>query len=114
MTFEKLDFTADSRSVTRHKLGSLLLIGLHRPEKRNAFNLDMREQLAVAYGEMERDDDIRCGVLYAHGDHFTGGLDLAEVSDALATGNGGIPDGGVDWRGFFTAPRKKPVVCAVQ
>jgi enoyl-CoA hydratase len=111
---EDLDLTTDQRSVTRHRLGHVLLIGLNRVPKRNAFNIDMREQLALAYGEMERDKEIWCGVLYAHGDHFTGGLDLAEVSDALVDGKGGIPEGGIDWRGFFTALRTKPVVCALQ
>lgn len=114
MIIDGVDLSRDSRTVTRHKVGHLLLIGLNRVNKRNAFDVDMREQLALAYGEMERDEEIRCGVLYAHGEHFTGGLDLAQVSDALQGGNGGIPEGGVDWRGFFTAPRTKPVVCALQ
>jgi len=114
MNLDHFDLTTDTRTVTRHRVGHLLLMGLNRVPKRNAFDLDMREQLALAYGEMEQDKEIRCGVLYAHGDHFTGGLDLAQVSDALQGGKGGIPDGGVDWRGFFTAPRSKPVVCALQ
>jgi enoyl-CoA hydratase len=114
MNLDDLDLTTDTRTVTRHRLGPLLLMGLNRVPKRNAFDLDMREQLSLAYGEMERDPDIRCGVLYAHGAHFTGGLDLAQVSDALQGGKGGIPEGGVDWRGFFTTPRSKPVVSALQ
>lgn len=114
MTLDQLDLTSDARSVSRHKLGHLYLMGLNRVPKRNAFDLDMRDQLALAYGEMERDPEVRCAVLYAHGDHFTGGLDLAQVGDALQGGKGGIPEGGVDWRGFFTTPRSKPVVCALQ
>lgn len=114
MHLDHLDLTSDPRTVSRHKLEHLLLIGLNRVPKRNAFDIDMREQLALAYGEMERDPEVRCGVLYAHGEHFTGGLDLAQVSDALQGGKGAIPDGGVDWRGFFTTPRSKPVVCALQ
>ncbi|WP_326835316.1 crotonase/enoyl-CoA hydratase family protein [Amycolatopsis rhabdoformis] len=111
---DELDLTDDLRSVTRHRLGHLLLIGLNRVPKRNAFNLDMREQLALAFGELERDPQIRVGVVFAHGDHFTGGLDLAEVGDALRTGKGGIPEGGVDWRGLHGSHRTKPVVCAIQ
>jgi enoyl-CoA hydratase len=119
MTFDDrklddVDLQDDTRSVTRHRLGHLLLIGLNRVPKRNAFDLDLREQLALAFGEMERDDEVRCGVLFAHGDHFTGGLDLAKVSDALKGGGGGIPEGGVDWRGIHGPHRTKPVVCAVQ
>lgn len=114
ITLDNIELTDDTRTVTRHRVGHLLLIGLNRVPKRNAFDLDMREQLALAYGDLERDPDIRCGVLYAHGGHFTGGLDLAQVADALQGGTGGIPEGGVDFRGFFTAPRTKPVVCAIQ
>jgi enoyl-CoA hydratase len=64
----------------------VLLIGLNRPAKRNAFNLAMIDQLAAAYHALETDDDIRCGVLFGHGDHFTGGLDLAEVGPLVREG----------------------------
>jgi enoyl-CoA hydratase len=114
MKLDEIDFTDDQRSVTRHRLGHLLLIGLNRVPKRNAFDIELREQLALTYGELERDPEIRCGVLFAHGDHFTGGLDLGQVSDALKSGGGGIPAGGVDWRGLHGSHRTKPVVSAIQ
>ena len=114
MDVADLDLTDDTRTVTRHRAGHLLLMGLNRVPKRNAFDLDMREQLALAFGEMERDEEVRCGVLFAHGGHFTGGLDLVQVGDALQRGEGGIPAGGIDWRGFQTEQRTKPVVCAIQ
>ena len=64
----------------------MLLIGLNRPEKRNAFNVALIDQLAAAYYELEHDDDIRCGVLFGRGNHFTGGLDLAEVGPLVREG----------------------------
>src|SRR6478735_4762429 len=73
-------------AVTVERRGHVLLMGLNRPTKRNAFNLAMLDQLAAAYHELETDDDIRCGVLFAHGDHFTGGLDLAEVGPVISQG----------------------------
>ncbi len=75
--------TASQPSVTVEQRGHVLLIGLNRPEKRNAFNLELIDQLAAAYHRLESDDEIRCGVLFAHGDHFTGGLDLAEVGPLI-------------------------------
>lgn len=66
-------------AVTVERRGHVLLMGLNRPVKRNAFNLAMLDQLAAAYYELETDDDLRCGVLFAHGEHFTGGRDFAEV-----------------------------------
>ena len=69
--------TRQETAVTVERRGHVLLIGLNRPEKRNAFNVALIDQLAAAYYELEHDEEIRCGVLFGHGDHFTGGLDLA-------------------------------------
>ena len=73
--------------VTIERRGHVLLMGLNRPAKRNAFNLALIDQLAGAYYELENDDAIRCGVLFGHGEHFTGGLDLAEVGPAVSEGS---------------------------
>src|SRR5439155_2353401 len=78
--------TTHETAVTVERRGNVLLMGLNRPAKRNAFNLAMINQLAAAYHELETDDDIRCGVLFAHGDQFTGGLDLAEVGPLVREG----------------------------
>jgi enoyl-CoA hydratase/carnithine racemase len=77
---------AQETAVTLERRGHVLLIGMNRPEKRNAFNLALIDQLAGAYYELENDDAIRCGVLFGHGDHFTGGLDLAEVGPLVREG----------------------------
>ena len=66
---------SDQRRITVERDGSVLLIGFDRVEKRNAADHLMLEQLAAAYGELEHDPDLRCGFVFAHGDHFTGGLD---------------------------------------
>src|SRR3954447_2182110 len=93
--------------------GHLLLMGLNRPEKRNAFDLAMLEELSLAYAELESDDDLRAGVLYANGDHFTGGLDLISVGPNLASGQSPFPEAGRDpWR--LDGPWTKPVVAAAQ
>jgi enoyl-CoA hydratase/carnithine racemase len=71
------------KGVTREQRGDVLLTGLTRVAKRNAFDLAMLDEVALAYGEPEHDDALRCGVLFAHGDHLTAGLDLAQVAPAL-------------------------------
>src|SRR5438046_10040711 len=86
--------TAQETAVTVERHGHVLLMGLNRPDKRNAFNLAMIDQLAAAYHELEADDDLRCGVLFAHGDHFTGGLDLAEVGPRVREGRIALPGPG--------------------
>ena len=77
---------AHETAVTLERRGHVLLIGLNRPQKRNAFNLALIDQLAAAYYELENDDSIRCGVLFGRGDHFTGGLDLEEVGPLVREG----------------------------
>ncbi len=98
-------------TVTLERDGHVLAIGLNRAEKRNAFNLAMLADLSRAYGLLESDESLRAGVLFAHGDHFTSGLDLVDVGPAIVNGEVPFPDDGRDpWRldGAWT----KPVVAA--
>lgn len=100
-------------TVTLERDGHVLAIGLNRPEKRNAFTLSMIADLAKAYALLESDDTLRAGVLFAHGDHFTTGLDLADVGPAILAGAQPIPEDGRDpWR--LDGPWTKPVVAAAQ
>ncbi|MEO8073233.1 MAG: crotonase/enoyl-CoA hydratase family protein [Acidobacteriota bacterium] len=68
------------QKISVEQRGHILLIGLNRPAKRNAFDLQMLEELGLAYARLEDDDEIRCGVLFAEGEMFTAGLDLANVA----------------------------------
>jgi enoyl-CoA hydratase len=96
--------------------GHVLLMGLNRPEKRNAFDLDLYRQLGTAFGELHRNPDLRCGLLYAKGDHFTAGLDLPQWADCFSSATfPKLPEGGMDPLGLDPANQvKKPVVMAVQ
>lgn len=99
--------------ITTEKRGHLMLIGVNRPEKMNAFDIDMLQQLADAFTELERDDDVRCGVVFANGEHFTAGLDLANVAPVVMEGKMPFDRGGVDPWGVHGAKRTKPTVIAV-
>jgi len=101
--------------VTVERDGPVLLIGLNRPEKRNAADVAMLEQLALAYGQLDRDPELRVGVVFAHGDHFTGGLDLADVVPRIGPeGLAMVPEGGIHPWGMDGTRVRKPVVLAVQ
>ena len=94
-------------TVSLERDGHVLLIGLNRPEKRNAFTLAMLADLSRAYALLESDDSLRAGVLFAHGEHFTAGLDLIDVSPAITSGTDLLPEGGRDpWRldGTWSTP----------
>ncbi len=99
--------------ITTEKRGHLLLIGINRPEKMNAFDLEMLGELARAFDELERDEDVRCGVVFANGEHFTAGLDLANVAPVVMEGKMPFAHGGVDPWGVHGALRTKPTVIAV-
>ncbi|MBV8758359.1 MAG: crotonase/enoyl-CoA hydratase family protein [Deltaproteobacteria bacterium] len=101
-------------TVRVERRGHVLAMGLDRAAKRNAFDLPMWDALCRAYAELERDGDLRVGVLHALGDHFTGGLDLPQWGTAFSSGKWTIADGGLDPLGM-TGPRvTKPVIVAVQ
>lgn len=95
--------------------GHVCCIGLDREKKRNAFTTSMLRELADAYTQFERNDDAWVAVLYANGDHFTAGLDLAEVGPHVASGASLFADDGtIDPLDLVGPRRTKPVVCAVQ
>jgi enoyl-CoA hydratase/carnithine racemase len=100
--------------VSREQRGHILLLGLDRRAKRNAFDLDLLNDLCLAYGEFERNSEARVALVFAHGEHFTAGLDLANIGPALAVG-WQLPAGGCDPWGVFGGPRvSKPVIVAAQ
>jgi enoyl-CoA hydratase len=100
--------------ITREPQGHILLIGIDRPAKKNAFDLGMLAGLAEAFTELDRSPDLRCGVVFARGGDFTAGLDLGQVAPSLVQGGGLTPPGAVDPFGIHGPPCSKPVVCAVQ
>lgn len=101
--------------VTVERDGHVLVVGLNRPDKRNAADFAMLQQLCLAYGELDRDDSLRAGVVFAHGDHFTAGLDLADVGPRVTEkGLDIVPPGGVNPWQVEGETARKPVVIAVQ
>lgn len=101
--------------ITLERDGHVLLIGLNRPEKRNAADFAMLRELSVAYGELERDPELRVGFVFAHGDHFTGGLDLADVAPRIgADGLDVVAENGINPWQVSGQQLSKPVVIAVQ
>ena len=103
------------KCITTAIEGHVLLIGLNRADKRNAFSSTMIAELADAYEYMEENDQIRCGILFAHGDHFTTGLDLGEIAPKIMAGASFIQKDKVDpWGVYSNKKRTKPVIAVVQ
>jgi enoyl-CoA hydratase len=104
------------RRITVEREGHVLLIGLDRPQKRNAMDLRALDELAAAYELLDVDNDLRVGVVFGHGEHFCSGLDLAEVGPAVAQHGPETLAGGrdVDPFGVWKPQVSKPVVIALQ
>ena len=101
--------------ILTERRGHVLLIGLNRPDKRNAADYELLNALAEAYGELDRDPELRAGVVHAVGDHFTAGLDLADVGPRIGPGGlSFVSETGVDPWGVSGPRVRKPVVVAVQ
>lgn len=96
--------------------GNVLLIGINRPDKRNAFDLELIDQFGAAYERLGTEPDLRVGVVHAVGDHFSAGLDLAEVGAAVAQQGPAALAGKYQFDpfGMWAPPVPKPVVVAIQ
>lgn len=102
--------------ISIEQRGHVLCIGFNRPEKYNAMDLEMYQALAGAYGRLHHDDELRCGLLFAHGEHFTAGLELEKWAPAFAAGGfPQIPADAIDPFGLNPDQRlAKPMVVATQ
>jgi enoyl-CoA hydratase/carnithine racemase len=109
MTYSDIRYEVAERVAT---------ITLHRPEKLNAFTTAMRDELIVAFGRADTDDEVRAVIVTGAGRAFCAGADLsAGASTFDYRKRGELPpeerrDGGgrVALRIF---EMKKPVIAAV-
>ncbi len=100
--------------ITYEIQGYICLIGFNRAGKRNAFDSHMIAQLSVALTRYDNDDNLRCALIFAHGEHFTAGLDLMELQDKWDKGAFEFDDSQIDPWGISGKLRTKPIVVAVQ
>ena len=106
LSLEGLDFQATRINIQNN----ILTITLNRPEKKNALNNVMMNELnyALAYAKQER--EIRVVVIDAEGDIFCAGADLR-----LAKEESNVPKiEGADDISFSLRRLHKPVICKIQ
>lgn len=68
-------------SIEHH--GEVALVTLERPEKRNALSIEMRVELADAFGRLAADADVGCVVLTGAGSAFCSGMDTGQFGGDL-------------------------------
>ena len=106
LSLEGLDFQATKINIKNN----ILTITLNRPEKKNALNNVMVNELnyALAYAKQER--EIRVVVIDAEGDIFCAGADLRRAKE-----ESNVPKlEGADDISFSLRRLHKPVICKIQ
>ncbi len=99
--------------ITVETRGAIFLMGLDRTEKLNGLTPKMFDELTDAYNELEENDDLRVGILFAHGKHFTAGIDLPKFREEMKSGKRSFyHEGKVD---VYALKKKctKPLIAAV-
>jgi enoyl-CoA hydratase/carnithine racemase len=64
--------------------GQIVLIGINRPEVFNRMDPEGSRALALALTGYDRDDSLRCAILFGQGENFSRGVDVDARQAALA------------------------------
>ena len=75
---------SDYETLIWNKEGHVATVTLNRPEKKNAMNWTMFEEIGRAFDQASEDDEVRCLVVTGAGDGFCSGADLTD-STALVS-----------------------------
>lgn len=93
--------------------GAVRILTMNRPEKRNALNTQLTEQLLDALRSADKDDSIRCLLLTGAGAGFCAGADLSELG-SLRDPQAAQRRAQLTMRLHLAFPRiSKPVVTAI-
>jgi enoyl-CoA hydratase len=107
----------ESTVLTERRDGGILLIGINRPEAGNRIDPPTYIAIGQALYNLEHDDHLRVGVLYATGRDFVPALDLAAYGAAAQAGTfpAATPRTDIlDPLDISPPRRSKPLVVAVQ
>lgn len=97
----------DELLVERH--GAVQVITINRPDAKNAMNAVVARGIADAVDELDRDDDLRVGVLTGAGGTFCSGIDLK----AFLRGETPVIEGR-GLAGIAKTPPRKPLIGAAE
>ena len=70
------------RTLRVERRGAVGWLLFNRPEARNAMNVEMHDELPLAWAALERDPAVRVLVCSGAGQHFSSGVDLVDLADA--------------------------------
>lgn len=109
MTYEQIRLEVDAGIAT---------LTLHRPDKLNAFTVQMSAEIRDAFDAIDRDDDIRAVIVTGAGRAFCAGADLSSGVNTFISGTrfeddpvGNRDSGGLATLKIFES--LKPVIAAI-
>lgn len=108
MGYRTIDYTVSDHVAT---------VWLDRPDKLNAFTLEMGDELVAVMDEIDGDDDVRVAVFTGRGRAFcagadlSGGIEIFEHADEDFDMTRDADGGGVVARRFFEST--KPLIAAI-
>ncbi|XP_072547495.1 enoyl-CoA hydratase EchA19 [Salminus brasiliensis] len=73
------------QAVVAEKKGTVVTVGINRPDARNAVNRETAQRLTKELSDFDQDDTLSVAVLHGIGGHFCAGLDLKELSQEAAS-----------------------------
>jgi enoyl-CoA hydratase len=83
---------APDTRVTVERRGQIVLIGINRPQMFNRMDPEASHALAVALTGYDRDETLRCAILFGHGDNFSRGVDVDAHKAAIGAAPAPAPD----------------------
>jgi len=111
LSLEGLVFEATEINLDQH----VLSITLNRPEKRNAINTVMGNEIAYALSYALQESNVRVVIIQAKGEVFCAGGDLASMSGQVEETVSTVPKiGGFDSISLLIRNINKPVICKIQ
>jgi enoyl-CoA hydratase/carnithine racemase len=111
LSLEGLVFEATEINLDGH----ILSITLNRPEKRNAINTVMGNEIAYALSYASQESNVRVVIIQAKGEVFCAGGDLASMSGQVEETVSTVPKiGGFDRISLLIRNINKPVICKIQ
>lgn len=76
----------DFETITLEKEEHIAVITLNRPERMNAVNLQLEQELVAALDDVARDDEVRAVVITGAGRAFCSGADVGSLSGGGSEG----------------------------
>jgi enoyl-CoA hydratase len=97
--------------------GATLIVTMNRPEARNALSGDMLVGLYDSWMEIDRNPDIRCGILTGAGGNFCAGADLKSMFGCGENPHAArwAEEPNLHWKGLLrNHSPAKPIIAAVE